>query len=140
MAKDIQYYLSNETILVVDDDLDSLEIAETLLIFCGANVITAVDGQQGYEMAIDQQPQFIISDLSMPELNGWEMLELLKSNDHTKHIPIVALTAHALVGDREKAIEAGFVNYLTKPINPLTFSQNMLRIISETPAISALFD
>jgi len=140
MAKNIQDYLMNEVILVVDDDEDSLEVAETLLVFCGATVITASDGQEGYDKAVKQQPQFIISDLSMPNINGWQMLALLKANDKTKNIPIVALTAHALVGDREKAIEAGFVNYLTKPINPLTFSQNMLRIIAETPAIAALFD
>jgi len=140
MAKDIQDYLMNEVILVVDDDEDSLEVAETLLTFCGATVITADGGQEGYEKAIEQQPQFIISDLSMPDVNGWQMLKLLKDDDRTKHIPVVALTAHALVGDREKAIEAGFENYLTKPINPLTFSQNMLRIIAETPSIAALFE
>ncbi len=140
MLKDIQDYLMNEVILVVDDDPDSLEVAETLLTFCGANVITADGGQEGYIQAIEKQPQFIISDLSMPEVSGWQMLKLLKADDRTKQIPVVALTAHALVGDREKAIEAGFVNYLTKPINPLTFSQNMLRIIAETPAIAALFE
>lgn len=139
MAKDIQDYLSQTKILVVDDDPDSLEVAETLLGFCGATVLTATNGQEGYELAVSHQPQFIISDLSMPDVNGWELLELLNRDMQTQHIPVVALTAHALVGDREKAIQAGFVNYLTKPINPLTFSHNMLRMIAETPALSALF-
>lgn len=140
MVKEIQDYLLNETILIVDDDPDSLEVAETLLIFCGANVITAAGGQEGYEKAVLEQPPFIIADLSMPDVNGWEMLEMLKSDDRTQHIPVIALTAHALVGDREKAINAGFVNYLTKPINPLTFSQNMLKLIIETPSIATLFE
>lgn len=128
--------LNGKIVLIVEDDADSLEVAETLLQFCGANVITAVNGGDGFAKAIEHQPIFIVADLSMPDVNGWAMLDMLKADSNTQAIPVIALTAHALVGDREKAIAAGFHNYLSKPLNPDTFISQMLRLVMDTPKLA----
>ncbi len=133
---ELRNILNGKTILVVEDDPDSLEVAETLLEFCGAKVVTAINGAEGFTKALEQRPIFIIADLSMPDVNGWDMLEMLKKDITTREIPVIALTAHALVGDREKAIAAGFHNYLTKPLNPDTFINHMLRLVMDTPQLA----
>src|SRR5688500_11952102 len=104
--------LAGWNVLVVGDEPDSLFIAQTLLEMCGAMVLTAPDGDQGFAMAKTHKPSFIITDLSMPEVNGWDMLTRLKAEVSTHEIPVIALTAHAMAGDREKALAAGFHNYL----------------------------
>ena len=105
-------------ILVVDDDSNSVDIMQKLIKFYGATVYAAVNGADGLEKARAHQPDFIISDLSMPVLDGWQMIKALKEDEQTAHIPIVALTAHAMVGDREKALAVGCHNYLSKPFAP----------------------
>src|SRR5947208_2708362 len=108
--------LRNQTILIIDDEPDSLEVAAILLELYGANVITASNGREGLELARKSHLLFIIMDLSMPEMSGWELVQALKKDRPTLEIPIIALTAHAMEGDRNRAIAAGFHNYLTKPL------------------------
>ena len=132
--------LNDKTILVVDDEEDSLLVAETLLQLHGANVITASNGEEGLEMVKRHKPLFIISDLSMPEMSGWEMLHCLKQDRTTLDIPVIALTAHAMEGDRNRAISVGFHNYLTKPLTPETFVQDLLNVVVDTPEIAALLE
>jgi two-component system cell cycle response regulator DivK len=76
----------------------------------------AMDGEQAVEMAMAEEPSLIIMDLSLPNVDGWEATRRLKANEATKHIPIVALSAHAMVGDRETALDAGCDDYDTKPV------------------------
>lgn len=83
----------------------------------GYSVVTAEDGQQGHFLACSQIPDLILMDISLPVMNGWEVTRLLKANESTRHIPIIALTAHALVTDRAKALEAGCDDYDTKPVD-----------------------
>jgi len=82
----------------------------------GYDVLTAVDGQQGTDLALSKQPDLILMDMSLPVIDGWEATRRIKSNDATRRIPVIALTAHAMAGDREKTIEVGCEDYDTKPV------------------------
>lgn len=128
--------LAGWDILVVDDEPDSLFVAQYILSYYGATVHTAVNGQEGYHAARKILPKFIIADLSMPEVDGWTMLNMLKADATTRSIPIIALTAHAMVGDRERAIAAGFDNYLTKPLTVETFLQDLMHLLAEVPVLA----
>jgi CheY-like chemotaxis protein len=128
--------LKGWNVLVVDDEPDSLLVAERLLKKCGANVLTAPDGKAGLNLARQHRPQFIISDLSMPEMSGWEMLKGIKNTPIISHIPIIALTAHAMTADRVRAMEAGFHNYLSKPLMPETFVNDLLKLLIDVPEIA----
>ena len=86
------------------------------LIRSGYSVTMATDGAQGIEMAIDTRPDLILMDMSLPVIDGWEAARRLKANDQARHIPIIALTAHAMSDDRSKAIDAGCDEYDTKPV------------------------
>lgn len=129
--------LKDWKVLIVDDEPDSLLVAETLLQMCGATTLTANNGELGLQLAKREHPRFIISDLSMPIMSGWQMLYELKETPVTADIPVIALTAHAMVGDRERAIEVGFHNYLTKPLRPETFIDDLLVLLLDVPTISS---
>ena len=81
------------------------------------HVIEAVNGQEGVELAERERPELILMDLSLPVMDGWEATRRLKANDDLRSIPVIALTAHAMVGDREKAVAAGCDDYLVKPLD-----------------------
>ena len=127
-------------VLVVDDEADSLELAQELLEMCGATIQTASNGREGLEKATQRRPRFILSDLSMPEMSGWQLLRALKNDPRTKDIPVIALTAHAMQGDRELGFAAGFHNYLTKPLMPETFINNVLTLLMDVPSIAKAFE
>ena len=128
--------LKDWSVLVVDDDPDSLNIVEALTSHFGADTHTAENGQQGLELARQIRPTIIITDLSMPIMDGWQMIGKLKNDRATAEIPIIALTAHAMVGDREKAIAAGCHNYLPKPLNPSSFINDLLALLVDIPQLS----
>lgn len=102
-------------ILVVDDMPDNRELFLQYLEDDYA-VVEATNGREAVQMAIEEMPDLILMDLSLPEMTGWEATSILKQNNGTKNIPVIALTAHAMTGDREKAIAAGCDDYLTKPV------------------------
>jgi CheY-like chemotaxis protein len=104
------------TILLVEDNEMNRDMLSRRLQRCGYSVITAHDGREGHAMASSAAPDLILMDIGLPEMDGWQVTRLLKSNKNTSHIPIIALTAHALVTDREKAFDAGCDDYDTKPI------------------------
>jgi CheY-like chemotaxis protein len=117
--------------LIVDDEPDSLEVATRVLRYHGASVLVASNGKEAVEILRTEMPTFILSDLSMPTMDGWTLIEHIKANPRTADIPVIALTAHAMSGDRERALAAGFHYYLTKPLSPLTFLEDLLRLFSE---------
>jgi two-component system, cell cycle response regulator DivK len=123
-------------VLVVDDEPDSLLVAQTLLEMCGAQVAIAVNGQEGLAAVRAVRPDFIVSDLSMPVMSGWQMIFQLKQTPVTRDIPVIALTAHAMTGDRTRAMEVGFHNYLTKPLRPETFINDLLKLIIDVPELA----
>ena len=104
-------------ILVVDDNQYSRELVVKVLKNKGYQMVEAVDGEEAVETAIAQRPDLILLDISIPKLNGYEVARILKGKEDFRDIPVVALTAHAMKGDRVKALEAGFEGYITKPIN-----------------------
>jgi CheY-like chemotaxis protein len=123
-------------ILVVDDEPDSLEVAQILLSMRGGEVITASTGREGLELARLNLPHFILADLSMPDMSGWEMLDSLKDDPSTAQIPVFALTAHVMRGDRKRALDAGFDNHLSKPLKPETFVSDLIELLRDIPALS----
>ena len=134
--------LKDWTVLVVDDEPDSAEIVQALLEVYGAHVLTAANGRDGLEMIRRHRPRFVITDLTMPEMSGWELRRALEKDDRAlAEIPVVALTAHAMEGDRDKAISMGFRNYLTKPLHPETFVNRLLRLLADDmPELAELLD
>jgi CheY-like chemotaxis protein len=104
-------------ILIVEDNEVNRDMLSRRLSRRGYEVICAVDGQQGIDMARDQTPDLILMDMSLPVLDGWEATKRLKADPGTHPIPVIALTAHALMSDREQALEAGCDDYETKPID-----------------------
>lgn len=109
-----------QTILLVEDNEDNRIIYATALRYAGYNVLEAVTGTQGVQQARANQPDLILMDISVPELDGWEATAVLKADPRTQRIPVVAVTAHALPGDEERSLQAGCDGYLAKPIPPAT--------------------
>src|SRR5262249_30188391 len=95
---------------------DNIYVVKTRLTRAGFTVVIATDGEQGVAMVADEQPDLVLMDLSLPVLDGWEAIRRIKAASHSKHIPVIALTAHAMAGDREKAIAAGCDDFDTKPV------------------------
>ncbi len=122
-------------IVVVDDEEDSLEVAEIILLEYGASVYTASDGRQGLRLIKTIEPRFVISDMSMPEMDGWGLLSALKEDAELSEIPVIALTAHAMQGDRERALDVGFNNYLTKPLTVDTFMSDLVKLLVDIPSL-----
>ena len=103
-------------ILLVEDNEMNRDMLSRRLERRGYEVVIAVDGQQGVDLALSNRPDLILMDMSLPVIDGWEATRQLKARDDMKGTPIIALTAHAMSGDREKALEAGCNDYDTKPI------------------------
>lgn len=104
-------------ILYVEDNEDNVYMLERRLRRRGYDVIVAPDGEKGVEMARTDAPSLILMDLNLPVLDGWEAIRQLKTASETRHIPIIALSAHAMEGDRESALDAGCDDYDTKPVD-----------------------
>jgi CheY-like chemotaxis protein len=102
----------------VEDNEDNRIIYSTVLRHTGYEVIEALDGLQAVELARSRHPDLILMDISIPEIDGWEATKILRADPATRDIPIIALTAHALADDRERASAVGFTAYLAKPIEP----------------------
>ncbi len=104
-------------ILLVEDNEMNRDMLSRRLIKKGYDVVIATDGQDGIEQAESKIPDLILMDMSLPVIDGWQAMTTLKSQEGTKGIPIIALTAHAMAGDRQKALDAGADEYETKPVN-----------------------
>jgi len=107
---------SSEVLYIEDNDDDVYMLRMRLELLGNFEVLTAEDGEKGSEMAVAERPDIILMDLEMPVVDGWEAARRLKGNSQTRDIPIIALSAHALAGEREKAIATGCEEFDTKPI------------------------
>jgi two-component system cell cycle response regulator DivK len=115
-------------ILYVEDNEDNVYVLKSRLTRAGYTVLVAPDGAQAVTMAAAEQPNLILMDLSLPVLDGWEATRRIKAAPETRHIPVIALTAHAMAGDREKAMAAGCDDFDTKPVE-------MSRLIDKIQAL-----
>ena len=117
-------------ILYVEDSEDNIYMLRRRLERKGIEVIVAEDGERGIAAATRERPDLILMDLSLPVIDGWEAARRLKSSPDTGAIPIIALSAHAMIGDREKALAAGCDDYDTKPVD---FTRLMAKIAALLP-------
>ena len=118
-------------LLVEDNDLNR-DMLSRRLIRRGFDVVIAVDGGQGVDMAVSESPDLILLDMSLPIMDGWDVAQKLKADSITSRIPIIALTAHAMSGDREKTLEAGCDEYETKPVEFKRLLEKINHFLSET--------
>ena len=118
-------------ILYVEDNEDNIYMLTNRLGRHGHEVLVARDGQQGIDMAQREMPTLIIMDLSLPVVDGWESTRRLKAAAETRHIPVIGLSAHALSGDRERALAAGCDDYDTKPVELRRLLQKISAVLEE---------
>jgi two-component system, cell cycle response regulator DivK len=126
-----------QTLLLVEDNEDNRIIYCTVLRHLGYEVIEAQDGVKAVELARSVQPDLILMDISIPRMDGWEATRILRGDPRTSDIPIIALTAHALASDREKAMEVGCDGYLAKPCEPRAVVAEVQRFLGKDAAQNA---
>lgn len=119
------------TILIIEDHPGSRMLLVDLLTIQGYNVYEATSGEEGLEQARRVQPDLILTDMGMPRMSGWEMVPQLKADPTLRHIPVVAITAFAMTGDREKAMAAGCDGYITKPIETRRIGQQVAAFLEQ---------
>src|SRR5688572_23482007 len=112
-------------ILIIEDDPASRELAKYLLDAAGYITLGASDGGTGARLAIEDNPDLVLCDLHLPVMDGVDIVRQVKSDPRWRRVPVIALTASSMVGDREKTLAAGFDDYLSKPITPETFVQEI---------------
>lgn len=119
----------DKKVLLVEDNEDNRMVYSTILRHYGYQVLEAVTGPEGLEMARREKPDLILMDISIPIIDGWQVVRLLKSDAGTERIPTIALTAHALVSDRELAYAVGCDGYLAKPCTPREVVSEVVKFI-----------
>ena len=123
--------MNKPRVLVVEDNIDNFELVRFLLERAGYQVFSAANGVEGVDAAKREQPDLILMDLSMPEMDGWNATSHLKADEQTRHIPVLALTAHTLPGDRKRAIDAGCDGYISKPLNVSSFDKLVATLLRQ---------
>ena len=129
MPTDQQDTQERKKILVVDDNQDSRELVIKILGRKNYSLLEAQDGEDALNKIISEKPDLVLMDISMPKMDGFEVTRILKTMDDFRDIPIVALTAHAMKGDCEKALAAGCAGYITKPINIREFNEQIKQFL-----------
>jgi CheY-like chemotaxis protein len=120
-------------ILVVEDNADNMTLMCDILDSLGFATVSARNGAEGIAAAQREKPDLILMDLSMPQMDGWTAAKHIKSDPELNPIPIIALTAHAMIGDRDRAMEAGCNDYVTKPISLREFSDKVKKFRADPP-------
>jgi two-component system cell cycle response regulator DivK len=124
-------------ILLIEDNADNRELMAYLLSGAGNDVVLAQSGPEGVELACRQQPDVILLDLHMPEVDGFETARRIKRDPELQQIPLVAVTAVAMVGDRETVLKLGFDGYISKPIAPRTFAAEVQTYVASRASTTA---
>jgi len=129
--------VSKWRVLIVDDEPDSIEVVRLVLTSAGATVYEAHNGQAALEILYRERPTLVLADLSMPVMDGWEMLKAIQTSEDSYHPPVIALTANAMVSDRERVLAAGFDGYLSKPLRMYTLLEDVTRCLEDVKRGSA---
>jgi len=124
------YEFAGQTVLVVDDEPDNVSVISHILRFYGAKVYTARHGIEALGIVDCILPDFILLDLSMPHMDGWEFLKNLRQFKWAETLKVIAVTGHAMYGDREKVLEAGFDGYVAKPVKAARFIEDIKYILA----------
>jgi len=119
----------NVKILLAEDNAANRYLAGYLLKHAGFTVLTARNGNEALDLALTENPDLVLMDIQMPEMDGYETARRMQADPRLAGIPIVAVTSYAMTSDRAKALEMGFVGYIEKPIHPLTFAAEITRFL-----------
>jgi CheY-like chemotaxis protein len=120
-----------KTALVIEDNVDNMELMRQLLEANGYKVLKAETGQQGFDVALEARPDFILLDIQLPDIDGLEVLQKIRSSEIKDDIPVIAVTSYAMAGDREKIMAAGCNSYIEKPIDPEKVISRIRQILGE---------
>ncbi len=120
------------TVLIIEDNLDNMLLISDILEFNGYALLKAETGLQGVAMAKEHAPDFIILDIQLPDIDGYEVLNRIRANEETDSIPVIAMTSYAMAGDRERLLNAGCNGYIEKPIDPELVMQQIQQVIGDT--------
>ena len=119
-------------VLVIEDNEDNMELITFILESNGYQTIKAETGRQGFELTLQERPDFIILDIQLPDILGTEVLRMIRESEVGDSIPIISMTSYAMAGDREKLLAAGCDGYIEKPIDPLSVMDQIKKAIGET--------
>lgn len=120
---------SSWKVVIIDDEPDNIGVVAFIFDFQNVPMRTANGGEAGLALLREEKPTFLLLDLQMPKMTGWDVLKLIREDNQLKDLVVIALTAHAMAGDKEKALALGFDGYITKPISPATFIQTIDEVI-----------
>lgn len=120
----------HKTVLIVEDNPMNMELASDLLEMAGYKVLTSDTAEGGIQLAREQLPDIVLMDIALPDMDGLTATRQLKDDPSLKHIPVIALTAHAMGGDEQKALDAGCDGYITKPIDTRAFARSVGEVLS----------
>ncbi|MBT3630245.1 MAG: response regulator [Candidatus Marinimicrobia bacterium] len=121
----------NKTILVIEDNDDNMSLITQLLESAGKTVVKATTGMEGYEKTLELRPDIVLLDIQLPDIEGTEVLQMIRSNKEVEDIAVVAVTSYAMAGDREKLMAAGCNGYIEKPIDPFRILEELEIILKE---------
>ncbi|NLX08148.1 MAG: response regulator [Chloroflexi bacterium] len=116
-------------VLIVDDEPDNLGVLKLVLEFNNARASTTTSGTECLRLLQEELPTFLLVDIQMPEMTGYELLSKIREHDEWRRVPIIAVTAHAMEGDAEQIMRAGFDGYISKPIDVLTLVEDLQTIL-----------
>lgn len=122
----------NYKILIVDDSEKNLKLFKLIIASMGYETITAGNGEEGIKKAKEQSPDLVLMDIQMPVMDGVSAVNVLSADESTKNIPIIALTSYAMKGDRERFLQHGFTDYISKPIDTDNFMDTIKRVLGES--------
>jgi CheY-like chemotaxis protein len=131
-----QDFLKGWPVLVVDDDLDHVGVVARILQYHGATIFIASNGYEALQILQRVHPRFILSDLEMPELDGWGLIRFLRQDPKRREIPVIAITGHNGRDERERVLQAGFYQYLLKPFTGVSFMRDLMTVLITIPELA----
>lgn len=122
----------NHKILIVDDSEKNLKLFKLIIASMGHEIMTAGNGEEGIKKAKEELPDLILMDIQMPVMDGVSAVNVLSADEATKNIPVIALTSYAMKGDRERFLQHGFTDYISKPIDTDNFMDTIKKVLGES--------